>query len=367
MNNRPRKYYYEISFIRAIACMCIVMIHVTAGYYYENGSTFNWFTQFFNQITRYGTPAFAIISGFLLYNQVINRRFNLQKFWKSRFTKIIIPFVIWSILYLLLKYFHGQYMLPNFSSTEEIKYFLYFFFTGGSSYHLYFLIIVVQFYFIFGLLHLFKSRNQLILLTLISFYINYFFVQNHIDIGTGFFNEFLNNRVFLFHWIYYFFLGGLMVHVWDPLMQWVKNNSFFSILLGLIVIVGGVIEYQFTDWLATNRPINMINLPLLFIFLSSIYFHLSSLPKIRSFINKIGNLSMGIYLVHPMVLFFFRNYDFLHWIYDYSIMVPVLFVLTMSISILIVNLITKLPFGSYIVTVAKPNIKQVKNVKALAN
>src|SRR5699024_1272603 len=173
-----KKYFYEIGFIRAIACLCIVMVHVTAGFYYENDGTFTWFNQFFNQISRYGTPAFAIISGFLLYNQAIKKGFTFKYFVQSRFTKVIIPFLIWSIVYLILKWSYGQFELPNWSSSEEVKDFMYFFFTGKSNYHLYFISIVVQFYLIFPLLQLFKSRNSLILITLITFFVNYFFVTN---------------------------------------------------------------------------------------------------------------------------------------------------------------------------------------------
>ncbi|MHA6250847.1 acyltransferase [Oceanobacillus sp. CAU 1775] len=354
MYKGKKQYFFEVSFIRAIACLCIVMVHVSAGFYYENGNTFDSFTQFFNQITRFGTPAFAMISGFLLYNQVINRSFKLRFFWKSRITKVVTPFIVWSVFYLILKYFYGQFTLPTFSTVDETKNFIYFFFTGDSNYHLYFIMIVVQFYVLFSFIHKFKSRNQLIILTLIAFFINYFFVQHSFDIRDGYVNILLNDRVFLFHWIYYFFIGGLLVHVWNPLMEWVKKNLLFSLSLGLIVVIGGIVEYQIVDWVATNRVINMINLPILFIAGASIYYLLKAAPTLRNGMLQIGNLSMGIYLVHPMILFFIRRYEIFTWVYDYSFMLPILFLFTMAMSIAVVKLIQELPFGQYIVTVAKP-------------
>lgn len=354
---KPQKqYFYEISFIRAIACLCIVMVHVTAGFYYKNDNTFTWLTQFFNQISRYGTPAFAIISGFLLYNQAIKRGFKLKIFMKSRITKVIIPFFIWSIIYLFLKWNYDQFTLP--SSTEETKDFLYFFFTGKSNYHLYFIAIVAQFYLLFPLLQYFKSKRSLILLTLITFFINYFFVSNTINIGHGLFNKFFNERVFLFHWVYYFFLGGLLVYYWDRIMMWVKQNTFFSIILGIIVMISGVFEYHFAEWIESNRPMNMISLPLLFIALAGVYTAFSSLTKIRDYIVEIGNLSMGIYLVHPLILFFLRRYDIFDVFYERSRYLPILFLFTFFTSILLVKVIVKVPFGNYIVTVVKSNKKQ---------
>jgi len=362
-----KKYFYEISFIRAIACLCIVMVHVTAGFYYENGRTFTWPVQFFNQISRYGTPAFAIISGFLLYNQAINRKSSLKKFWQSRFTKVIIPFLVWSILYLFLKYMYNQFTIPNFNSSEKVKDFLYFFFTGKSNYHLYFIAVVVQFYLLFPLLRLIKTKNSLILLTVASFFINYFFVQYEINIGTGLLNKFINERVFIFHWIYYFFLGGLLVYFWEKIMIWIKQNTIFSMLIGLIVVVSGIFEYKCAGWIESNRVINMINLPLLFIALAGVYTSLSRWDKTRNFIVQIGNMSMGIYLVHPLILFFLRYYDFFDMFYARTRYFPLMYLFTLFTSIVIVKLITKLPFGSYIVTVAKANPSKNKSSRDLKN
>jgi len=360
-----KKYFYEIGFIRAIACLCIVMVHVTAGFYYENDRTFSWLTQFFNQISRYGTPAFAIISGFLLYNQAIKRGFRFRKFLQSRFTKIIIPFLIWSFIYLLLKWRYNQFEFPAINSSQEIKDFLYVFFTGKSNYHLYFIVIVVQFYLLFPLLQFIKSKQTLILLTLISFFINYFFVEYKIDIGTGLFNQFINDRVFIFHWIYYFLLGGLLVYHWDRIMIWVKQNTKFSMLLGLIIIIGGIFEYSLAGGIESNRIMNMINLPILFIAFAGVYVSLSSWSKVRNYIVEIGNLSMGIYLVHPFILFFLRKYDVFEMFYAHTGYLPLVYLFTLISSMALVKIIVKLPFGNYVVTVARSN-KQ-KKVKTEAS
>lgn len=77
---------------------------------------------------------------------------------------------------------------------------------------------------------------------------------------------------------------------------------------------------------------------------------MGNFEKIRKQMIELGNLSMGIYLVHPMVLFFIQqNAPFL---LERTRWIPVAFVLTVLISILIVKLIFKLPMGQNIVTVA---------------
>ncbi|WP_217586469.1 acyltransferase [Lentibacillus saliphilus] len=361
MNTNPntlhqkRKIFQEISFIRSVASLCIVMVHVTAGYYHENGNTFDLFTRFLNQITRYGTPAFAIIGGFLLFNQSINKNFNIRKFIKSRFTKIVIPFLVWSFLYLFLKSLYGLYRFPKLSTKNDILDFLYFFLTGQSNYHLYFICIVIQFYLLFPFIQTIKSKDKIVFFTFIAFFVNYFFVNFNIDIGEGLLNEFINDKVFLLHWIFYFLFGGVLVLFWDRLINWIKKNQNFSLTLGVIIIISGIIEYNLSGWVTSNRSINMINLPFLFIALIGVYHKLSTTNKVRNVIIELGNLSMGIYLVHPMILFFLRTYDYFNFFYNHTLFLPIMYVFVLAISVVIVRLINRLPFGSYIVTIANNN------------
>jgi probable poly-beta-1,6-N-acetyl-D-glucosamine export protein len=119
-NKASRKYFYELNFVRAIACLLVVMVHVTARNYHLNDQTFNWATMFLNQVSRLGTPLFAIISGFLLYNQAINRGFQLNRFVSSRFTKVVIPFVVWSFVYMAI----NSYRFPWSENGHELGDFL---------------------------------------------------------------------------------------------------------------------------------------------------------------------------------------------------------------------------------------------------
>lgn len=346
-------YFYELNFIRAFACLCVVMVHVSADVYYYKGAQLTWSLQFFNQMARFGTPLFAFLSGFLLYNQLKNGRFKLSNFLKSRCTKIVLPFLIWSVIYVCVKRYDDQITLPHVDQPEEVKQFLYTFLTGGTYYHLYFIALVLQFYILFPFLRFISSKNSLIILTVISFLLNYFFVQFPIDFGTGFVHEFINSKVFILHWIFYFILGGLFVHYWESMTHWMKENQGTALLLGLIVFVGGMIEYSFVDWIQSNRIMNMFNVPLLVVALSGLYYKLSILPVIRNTMIKLGNLSMGIYLTHPLILFILYRLDVVEFLYTRDRYLPILFTLTVLLSVLLVMIISKLPFGQYIVTIAQ--------------
>ncbi|WP_053218140.1 acyltransferase [Virgibacillus senegalensis] len=342
----PKKYFYELNFIRALACLCVVMVHVTANHYSINGQTFNWATLFLNQIARFGTPAFAIISGFLLYNQAINRGFKLQKFVSSRFTKIVLPFVIWSIIYLIVRSYNFPWMQDGASIKEFVLYFL----RGDSYYHLYFMIVVVQFYILFPILQFATSKNWLIFLTLVAFFTNYFFIESPFDFGSDSLNSFFQDRASLFYWMFFFLLGGLLVHYWSSLVEWIEKNAIFCAVLGLVVTLFAIYEYKTFGFYSSTRLLNMFNLPVLFISLTGVYFILGRWKKMRNYFVQLGNLSMGIYLVHPLVIHVIRTN--IPEVLDRTRWIPLSFIFTVAISIIIVKLINKLPFGQYIVTVA---------------
>ena len=202
------KYFYDLNFVRAIASLLVVVVHVTAANYHLHDGYLNWMLLFFNQISRLATPLFAVISGFLLYNQAIKGRYQLKRFINSRFTKILLPFIIWSFIYLFLKGFS----FLELTDTHSIKLFIYNFATGKSYVHLYFIAVVIQFYLLFPFIQRFHSKKQLFLLALLALFVNYFYLVSPPEIGSGVVYKFLHERAFLLNWIFYFFLGGLLVH-----------------------------------------------------------------------------------------------------------------------------------------------------------
>jgi probable poly-beta-1,6-N-acetyl-D-glucosamine export protein len=354
-NKSSKKYFYELNFVRAIACLLVVMVHVTARNYHMNDQTFNWATMFLNQVSRLGTPLFAIISGFLLYNQAINNRgFQINRFVSSRFTKVVIPFVVWSFVYMMI----NSYRFPWTENGHESGDFLTSFFLGDGYYHLYFMMVVVQFYIVFPFLQFLNTKKWMIGLTILAFFINYYHMKGPLDTGNELANLFTHDRSSLFYWIFFFMIGGLLVHYWASIMKWVEANAKFCLLIALMMVGVGVYEYQQFGFYSSTRVTNLIIMPIFFVALTGGYFLMGNLEKIRKQMIELGNLSMGIYLVHPLVLFFIQqNVPFL---LERTRWIPVAFVLTVLISILIVKLIFKLPMGQNIVTVAGKKRKKLK-------
>ncbi|MUV37019.1 hypothetical protein JNUCC1_00825 [Lentibacillus sp. JNUCC-1] len=135
-------YFVEIPFVRAIACLMIVFVHVTAVAYSRTEGFSYGPNLFVNQFSRLGTPVFAVISAFLLFSSVKKRGFKLRQFLLSRTSKVVAPFAVWTIVYLTVDWFAGEVVLGG---RQMAGYFV----LGTGYYHLYFMVTVIQFYIFF--------------------------------------------------------------------------------------------------------------------------------------------------------------------------------------------------------------------------
>lgn len=353
------KFFYELNFIRGFACLMVVMVHVTASFYYFDEKQFNWLTMFLNQVSRFGTPLFAVIAGFLLFNQSFKGRFKVKRFVVSRTKKILIPFAIWSFVYLYYK----SYVFPWQENGVKYADFFQLFLLGDAQYHLYFLIVVLQFYVLFLILQFVKTNQMLIFLTIVSFFVNYFFIRKPFDFGNEMLNTILQDRSSLFFWIFYFFLGGLFAMNWEKISQWVRENIILTMFIGFTIILFAIYEYHAFTQYSSTRVANLLYIPLFFLFLTAMYYLLGKFAKLREGLIKIGNLSMGIYLVHPLILLLLEEH--FPFLFDRTRWIILAYFITVLLSILLVKLIQLLPFSSFIVTVAGDNKRKRIDKKGL--
>lgn len=348
----------EIQFIRAIACLLVVLVHVTGGVYDPETGFPDYFILTLNQFSRLGTPVFAVISAFLLFNSVKNRGFNIKKFFLSRTTKIVVPFIIWTIIYSTFSMIHY-----NVGFTDN---FIFYFFTnfilGTGFYHLYFIVTIIQFYIIFPLVQLARTGTALFLLFLVSLPVNLIFVGidhdflNQINI----LNYIITGRSFILKWISFFMFGALLSYYYKDVRAFCEKNIIFLSFLFSLVFVGLYFEIDLYRVLDSSRPQNLIYIPIFILFLLSIYPFVDKHILFFNIFDLIGKYSMGIYLVHPLVLAYldiFLPNDF--WFSEF-ILLP--YILTIIISVLLVKLILFLPFSKYIISVPFSKSKEISNL-----
>jgi surface polysaccharide O-acyltransferase-like enzyme len=341
---KNKEIYLEISFLRAIACLLVVIVHVTGV---SLGGSLNYVILLLNQFSRLGTPIFAVISAFLLFNSAIKREFNFRYFAVSRITKILFPFIIWTVFYASIS-FYVKYYTINFKTV------VFLFIFGGGYYHLYFITLILQFYLMFPLIQKIKSGKIIFILYLISLPINYFaltigniyfFSHYHLKI----IDLVINERSFFLKWCSFFLLGSVLAHYFDDITSFIKNKKkdIYALSIFLLICIFYEISVE-NNLLTSSRPSSFIYIPVFIAFLLCIYPCIKH-PAILKLSNLIGSYSMGIYFIHPFVIFMLESLPKIFWSSPY--LTILVFIITVIISMLLIRTILYLPMSRFIVPV----------------
>lgn len=210
--------FFQFDFIRALSALSVVAIHTTSSYVgLKSGFVLN-------QAVRYAVPMFILISGFLLFHSdKASEGGNYLAFIKKRLHRVLIPYLLWTVLYTLYDYRHSLSSLLTPPSLDE--FFRHLLFGMG---HLYFVVIILQLYLLYPLLNLgFRKGWHFQLLAASALLTLYFQTASWLlrwDILI-FPRPLLGYYYILFPcWIFYFVLGmflALQMEKWtDSIKTW---------------------------------------------------------------------------------------------------------------------------------------------------
>ena len=101
------KRIYYLDLLRVFAIITIIACHVSGAFkfnyimHHGNSMLYFYVISFFNHLSQIGVPIFIMISGALL----INKKDTLISFFKKRFTRVVLPFLFWALIFILLDIF----------------------------------------------------------------------------------------------------------------------------------------------------------------------------------------------------------------------------------------------------------------------
>jgi surface polysaccharide O-acyltransferase-like enzyme len=326
--------------LRALATISVIILHVAAPILYQYNKVsidIWWIGNFFDASMRFGVPIFLMITGAL----ILPKTYPISQFLKQRASKIILPFLFWSFVYII-------YNLSNsheISFIETGKYILYKL-KNGAAYHLWYIYMLVGIYLFLPIIGkwIVNSTKQevtyFIVIWLVVMVINLpILLPFKPNINFNYFAGYLGYPV----------LGYYLAHQIKPN----KSNITAVLLIGigtLITLIGTyfislsqqAFNSVFYSFLTPNVLITAIGIFLLFKQTTI------KSNKINFLIKAISKYSYGIYLSHIFVLLWLSRFkitwDFVH---------PAIGILTTSalcltISLLITFMLRKIPFGKHI-------------------
>ena len=334
MENK-RNIHYDI--IRIIACMMIVAMHSPIPNENANG----FFLSALSYLSAPGVGLFFMISGAL----ILPIHTDLKTFFRKRFTKILLPVVIWDMLYLVAKslVFHQQVdwlqtilSLPFSASGSPVFWFIY------TLMGLYLLSPILskwlgtaskrelQFYLSIWLICLcLPLLKYFVVIDSSSTGILYYFTGY---VGYYILGYYIKRYPNSFSWM--FLMPALFISIMAPiLIKTLKIKiDFYDMFwyLSIFVVV------QCVGWWKLIEEIRTSVLK----------------GKIESIVVTLSNLTFGIFLIHIFIMrYILWHYDFILRIDNYYIQTASIIILTFLLSVICTYAISLLPKAQYIIGV----------------
>ncbi|MGO1300701.1 acyltransferase, partial [Staphylococcus equorum] len=137
-----------------------------------------------------------------------------------------------------------------------------------------------------------------------------------------------------------------------------KYKTLLSIIIA-ILFIDLLISIDLENLNSSITISNIIYIPFFIVFLNYMYEHVKKNKVVLNTLTVIGNYSMGIYLVHYVAIQFVKRLPIVENIAPQSKLVSV-FIAAVALSVLLVYLIGKLPYGNYIVPIPKKKTNKNK-------
>ena len=337
--NKPSIFY--IDFLRCFAAFAVVLIHVLGPFRFLYGDIpdSQWLAASgINSITRWAVPVFMMLSGALLLST--KREFDCEHYLSKRLAKVAIPFIGWTLIYAFVGGFFVNELITStwsFETTLEI--------IKNSPnhpvwYHLWFFYDFIPLYFVIPfLIPLLKKLTPELLKLVLTVYAVLFlmawlkvgsFLQENLILYTGYlilgwflFNR--DNSKELKYWV----IAGVSMLILNFVGTWliaIETGEYSSIFMGY-------------------KKLNTVIIAGMLFVLGQAYADKIT-GKLRSLISLLSTYSLGIYLMHPLILIPIRNLDngFYSFFGSNWIAIPVISIIVMFVSLLITRVLVTIPF-----------------------
>jgi surface polysaccharide O-acyltransferase-like enzyme len=330
-----------INNLRLIALLAVIVLHTAAiplGLYGKIPLN-NWLAaDFYNALVRFAVPVFIMITGSLL----LHREYELGDFMKKRLSRVVAPFLFWSLIYVAYSWYIEEITFTNdaWANIKQVLHQLKY----GSSYHLWYVYMLIGLYFFIPVIGKFvrnaaKREIEYFLLVWLAVmfiaqpYLNRF--DPHVDLH------------YFAGYAGYLVLGHyLTFNVTNR--KYLRRSMFilFVAVVGIITI-GTYLLYKYN----TNLTLFFEPLNPFIVLLASSVFLMGRLGKPRppTFITRAKNFAcrynFAIYVSHALVLYLLDDiFGISYKLCNPFISIPVTALICFVLSLLLVWILDKIPF-----------------------
>jgi len=345
MKSKSSSIFY-IDLLRFIAAIAVIIIHVLGPFRYLYGDIpdSDWLAAAgFNSLTRWAVPVFMLISGALLLST--QKSFECQQYLTKRLSKVVIPFIGWTIIYGLMSgffvddVFTGQWVSSvAFESLDKSP-------NNPVWYHLWFFYDFIPLYFVIPfLIPLLKNASsELIKLALISWAL--LFTMHWLKV-----ESFLQQNLVLYTG--YLILGWYLFNRDNTkqLKMWVAAGSFMLLMNFFGTWQLAIEKGAYSSFYMGYKTLNTAVIAGMLFVLAQTYAEKIQ-GKWRTVVSIISRYSLGIYLIHPLLLIPVRHLEngfYAFWGSNW-LAIPSLTAIILLCSLLLTMLLVKIPVIKHLV------------------
>ena len=314
---------------RILAIYAVVLLHVASAV--ERGSDIGteywWFGNIYESAVRWCVPVFVMVSGALLLDP--NKKEDLLTFYKKRFSRILVPISIWTVFFLAAAFLKNSLMGNELTIMDLLKRVL----SGRPYYHMWFLYMILGLYLFtpfFRKIIANSTKNELVFLAVITFAISAF----NYAYGGG------RSKLFINWFLLYapFFFVGYLI-------RQDKNRPSIVVLWGafLFSFLLTCVGYYLTDRSYFYGYLSISVIPMSI----SIMYIFKTLDKPiynECVTKKLSLLTLGIYLIHPLILEIIRYKEYGAMSFHPLISIPIISFVVFVLSLGVAWIIYQVPY-----------------------
>lgn len=325
------------SILNVLACIGVVILHT-----FETGYTSDAnfvFEVLIRAIAYCAVPVFFMITGATLIDY--RERYDTKTFFKKRLLKVIIPLIIWSIIYFIINFFKGKFSINDLS----FKFVFEYFFLVKTNPIFWFFVVIIGIYLAIPVISLIPQetrRKAFLYIIIITFVFNQFLpdLLYHLNLN---YNYDLKFPLTYSGWISFIFIGYYI-----DKYEIVKKHRVIIYVLGIIGFLTMVVPTIFISYHKNescswfdeyyDAPCVLYSASV-FLFFKSKINNNQIVTKIMPFFNFVALTTLGIYVLHIAIR------DFLRYFYTYSYfgMNLVLTLSILTICFIVVKIVQKIP------------------------
>ncbi len=355
MSGLTKKRNFGMDLLRVVACYMVIQVHTGEFFYIGQGGTIlagdnAFWVNLYNSLFRAAVPLFLIITGFF----ILPVKDEAGDFFRKRFSRVVIPFVVWCALYAVY-----QWIMGASDAAGIVRNILHIPLNYGTVVgHLWYVYMLIGIYLFAPVISPFlrTAKRSLVEMYLILWAVTLLLPYIHLA-SPGVWGEcFWNNTPMLYYFsgmLGYAVLGAYIKMYWHEKRAWNIPTGLLLIAVGYTVTFAG-----FSRRLATAATIpdleltwgyGTINVAMMALGIVLLFKNIGCDNETTAkVITQMSGLSYGVYLAHIMVLN--AGYALLSpFSSNAAVLIPSLALLTFAGTYLIVKILSLLPGKRYIV------------------